>query len=316
MNVNLNLISLCAFNAQTGSVFLLLYWQQQKSLHSSQAQTFSSSAHETAKLRVKARCTDKSETVIWTLYFLYGSLSPFLTALPLTLTYTFGTLLYLAGRKEESWVSWIEKHVVVIISLIQSREKTRQLLCKTLSAGWCVSVQHSQELVLLHLPLSHPGTWPVLTVRKRCHSLPCPQKQSACLNTVLLGHPLQCLSARKTQQTSKPPSLSGRLSAEVQSWGARNMCIFTWKCRSMPHTECLNVGVRGSTVFWQCRVIAKLPCSQTHTQQLCPPQIEQKMLRKGVRDCWVDRNWAALIQPLFHMPHPPPLPLPKVRGTT
>lgn len=178
----------------------------------------------------------------------------------------------------------------------------------------CVSVQHSQKLVLMHLTLSHPGTWLVLAVRKHCHSLPCPQKQAACLNTVLLGHLLQCPSARTTQQTSNPPSLSGRLPAEVQSWGARNMCIFTWKCRSMPHTESRNVGVRGSTVFWQCRVIAKLSRSQTQMQELCPPQIEQKRLRKGVRDCWVDRNWAALIQPLFHMSHPPPRPCQKWEG--
>lgn len=245
-----------------------------------------------------------------------GRLSSFLTAPLLTLTHTFGTLIYLAGRKEEAQVSWIEKHIVVIISVIHSTEKTRQLFCKTLSAGWCIPVLHSQELMLVHLPLSHPGTWLVLAVRKYCHSLPCPQKQSACWNTVLLGQPLQCLSARKTQLTSNPPSLSGRLPAEVQSWGARNMCIFTWKCRSMPHTESLNVGVRGSTVFWQHRVIAKLSRSQTQMQELRPPQIEQKRLRKGVRDCWVDRNWATLIQPLFHMSHPPHLPLPKVRGRT
>lgn len=139
------------------------------------------------------------------MYFIW-QLSSFLTAFLLTLTYTFGTLIYLAGRKEEAQVSWVEKHIVVIITVIHSMEKTRQLFCKTLSAGWCVSVQHSQGLVLVHLPLSHPATWLVLAVRKRCHSLPNPQKQSACLNKVLLGHPLQCPSATKTQQTSNPPS--------------------------------------------------------------------------------------------------------------
>lgn len=38
------------------------------------------------------------------MYFIW-QLSSFLTALLLTLTYTFGTLIYLAGRKEEARVS-------------------------------------------------------------------------------------------------------------------------------------------------------------------------------------------------------------------
>lgn len=88
--------------------------------------SFFSSAYEIAKLEVKARCTDKGETLMWTLYSLHSSLSPFLRTLLLILMHTFGPLIYLANEKEESQVSLIEKHIVVIISVIQSRKKTKQ----------------------------------------------------------------------------------------------------------------------------------------------------------------------------------------------
>lgn len=35
-------------------------------------------------------------------------------------------MIYLANEKEESQVSLIEKHIVVIISVIQSRKKNKQ----------------------------------------------------------------------------------------------------------------------------------------------------------------------------------------------
>lgn len=85
-----------------------------------------------------------------------------------------------------------------------------------------------------------------LTVSTHGDSLPCPQKQSACLNMVFLGHPLQLLSARKPQPSLNNPSLSGRLRAEVRSWGSRSI-IFTWKCGSMPLSKPLIAGYRGST---------------------------------------------------------------------
>lgn len=70
---------------------------------------------------------------MWTLYSLHSSLSPFLPALLLILTHAFGPLIYLANKKEESQVSETEKHIVVSISVIQRKEKTSRLLCKTLS---------------------------------------------------------------------------------------------------------------------------------------------------------------------------------------
>lgn len=66
---------------------------------------------------------------MWTLYSLHSSLSPFLRTLLLILMHTFGPLIYLANEKEESQVSLIEKHIVVIISVIQSRKKNQADFC-------------------------------------------------------------------------------------------------------------------------------------------------------------------------------------------
>lgn len=46
-------------------------------------------------------------------------------------------------------------------------------------------------------------------------------------------------------------------------------------------TEEARLSVRGGLLPRYCQV----PCSQIQTQELRPPQIEQKRLRKGVRDC-------------------------------
>ena len=145
-----------------------------------------------------------------------------------------------------------------------------------------------------------------LTVSKHGDSLHCPQKQSACLHTVLLGHPLRLPSAGKPQPRFNPPSLSGRLRAEVRPWGARGVCIFTGKCRSVVSHKISQRGRRREHGFPSAEAYGQVTnCSRIQTQELRPPQTEQKRLRKGLRGCWVDRNGAALIQPAFHTSHPP-----------
>lgn len=76
----------------------------------------------------------------------------------------------------------------------------------------------------------------------------------------------------------------------------------------MPHAESLNVGVRGSMVFWQRRVIAKLSRSQTQMQELRPPQIEQKRLRKGVRLLSWQKLGCSDPASFPHVPSPTPAP--------
>lgn len=134
MNVNLNLVS----------CLLLLHREFQCSCFCTDNSrnhciaprfrlSFFSSEYEIAKLGLKARLTNKSKTLMRTFYSLYSIFPPFLPALLLILTYTFGLLIYLANIKEESQVSLIKKHIAVIISVIQSRNETIRLLCQILS---------------------------------------------------------------------------------------------------------------------------------------------------------------------------------------
>lgn len=84
----------------------------------------------------------------------------------------------------------------------------------------------------------------------------------------------------------------------------------------MSLTKSHNVGDRGSTAFCQWRVIAKLACSQIQTQELHPPQTEQKRLRKGARLLSGQKLSCSDSASFPHAPSPPPLPVPKVRGGT
>lgn len=253
-----------------------------------------------------------------TLYSLYSNFPPFLPALLLILTYAFGLLIYLANKKEESQVSLTEKHIVVIISVIQSRNETIRLLCKIVSV-WCwFYVQQSKKLVLVHLPPLRPGTQLVLTVTEQ--QFPILSPKAICLSEHgALGAPAAIPECQKTTAKLQPPFSFWETVSRIAVWGGRSICIFAWKwggAKSL--TKSLNVRERGSTAFCQWRIIAKLPCSQIQTQELHPLQREQKRLRKRVRDCWVVRNWA-LIQPLFHMAKPQaliPAPTKSERGNS
>lgn len=129
----------------------------------------------------------------------------------------------------------------------------------------------------------------VNSVWVRLFPAPSLQKQSACLNRVLSGHPLQCQSARKpgpslARPAPSPPHKVPSRRTIAPSLGARSVCIFTWKCGSAALTKSepweregrWTVAflppktLRGTAAFCQQRTTTKLTCSQIQMQWLCP----------------------------------------------